>query len=151
MIKPSDFELWYCLYSLEVEHWYDVNMNDGKTVHDLYAEDGILMVGQTEHRGRSVIRNFYQARAKRGVRTARHMVTNFQIRERDHEGHCRATGIVSLFAGDAPPLLESKPAMLIADLLNDYVKSDDGQWCYQSHILRPIFVGDDPFVKAALK
>lgn len=116
----------------------------------LYAQDGVLAVGATRNQGRQAIRTFYEARARRGTRTARHLLTNFQVLEADDDRRARAAGIVSLYAGDALPPLESKPAVLIADLLNDYVREDDGIWRYRSHFLRPIFVGDDAFVRHAV-
>lgn len=145
-----DFELWYTLNDIELRHWYDVNLNDGRTAHELYTEDGLFAVGPQERRGRTAIRDFYEARAKRGVRTARHFVSNFRVLAGDRDGLARATGLISLYAGDQPPPLESKPPVLIADLINEYILSAEGSWRFVSHVLRPIFVGDDPFVRHAL-
>jgi hypothetical protein len=133
-----------------VRHWYDVNLNAGKTVHELYAEHGLFAVGPQERRGRTAIREFYEARAKRGVRTARHVLTNFRVVPGSTARTMRATGMVCLYAGDQAPPLESKPAVLMADLVNEYVRADDGLWLYESHMLRPVFIGDDPFVRHAL-
>ena len=150
MLRQSDFELWYLLHDLEVRHWCDVNLNAGKTVHELYVEDGIFAVGPQERRGRKAIREFYEARAKRGVRTARHILTNFRVLPGSRDSERRAIGIVSLHAGDKAPPLDSKPAVLISDLVNEYVREGDGVWRFKSHLLRPVFVGDDAFVKHAL-
>jgi ketosteroid isomerase-like protein len=150
MPHQSDFELWYQLHDLEVRHWYDVNLNDGKTVHELYAEHGLFAVGPQERRGRTAIREFYEGRAKRGVRTARHVLTNFRVAPGGTAHTMRATGTISLYAGDLAPPLESRSAVLMADLVNEYVRADDGRWLYELHVLRPIFVGDDPFVRHAL-
>ena len=149
-VNAKAFELWYTLHEMEVRHWYDVNLNHGKTVHELYTEDGLFAVGPQERRGPKTIREFYEARAKRGVRTARHVLTNFQIFPADDDRHARATGLICLYAGDNLPLLDSKPAVLIADLANEYVSTEKGVWLYRSHILKPIFVGDDPFVRHAI-
>jgi ketosteroid isomerase-like protein len=149
-MAQSEFELWYLLHNMEMQHWYDVNLNGGKTVHELYAEDGLFTVGPQERRGPKEIREFYEARAKRGVRTARHVLTNFRVVPGSDNGVMRATGTVSLYVGDAPPPLPSKPAVLMADLINEYVRAVDGRWLYKLHRLSPIFVGDDPFVQHAL-
>jgi hypothetical protein len=150
MSKLSGLELWHLLHNLEVRHWYDVNLNGGQTVHELYAEDGILAVGASRHSSRTAIREFYIARAKRGVRTARHVVMIFQILPGENKTSATAAGIVSLYAGDQAPPLESLPAVLMADMTNTYVLESDGLWRYQSHILRPVFLGSDPFVNAAV-
>jgi hypothetical protein len=149
MNQPT-FELWYNLHDTEVRHWYDVNLNDGKTVHELYTDDGLFAVGPQERRGRTAIREFYAARAKRGVRTARHVLTNFRILPGDRDRRARATGLICLYAGDKPPMLDSNPPVLIADLVNEYISDENGVWRYRSHILKPIFVGDDRFVRQAV-
>jgi ketosteroid isomerase-like protein len=135
---------------MEVRHWHDVNLNGGRTVHELYAESSLLAVGPQERRGPREIREFYEARAKRGVRTARHVLTNFRIVPRGDDGLVRAAGTISLYAGDQAPPLPSTPAVLIADLINEYERAADGRWLYKLHRLSPVFVGDDPFVKHAL-
>jgi ketosteroid isomerase-like protein len=146
-MNASNFELWHALQDMEVRHWYDVNLNDGKTVHEFYTEDALFAVGPQERRGLKAIREFYEARAKRGVRTARHVLTNFRIVPGET---IRATGMICLYAGDKAPPLDSKPPVLVADLANEYVSDGKGGWLYRSHILKPVFVGDDPFVRHAV-
>src|SRR3974390_2240372 len=101
--KQIGFELWHMLHDTEIRHWYDVNLNDGRTVHELYAEDGLFAVGLQERRGRVAIQEFYQDRVNRVIRTARHVVTNFRVMAGDRNGHMRATGLISLYAGDKLP------------------------------------------------
>ncbi len=149
-MTQNNFELWYALHDMEVRHWYDVNLNFGRTVHELYADEGLFAVGPQERRGPAVIREFYEARAKRGARTARHVLTNFRLVPGSTDGVVRATGIISNYVGDALPPLPSKPAAIMADLVNEYVRAADGRWLYSLHRLVPVFVGDDPFVKHAL-
>jgi ketosteroid isomerase-like protein len=149
-MSKSEFELWYLLHDMEVRHWHDVNLNAGRTVHELYAEGALFAVGPQERRGPQAIREFYEARAKRGVRTARHVLTNFRIVRGGDDSVIRAAGTISLHAGDQAPPLPSRPAVLIADLANEYERAADGRWLYKLHRLSPVFVGDDPFVKHAL-
>jgi len=143
-------ELWHTLHQLELRHWYDVNLNGGQTVHELYAADGRFIVGRQERHNREEIRIFYEARRKRGVRTARHLVSNFLLLPGGDDRRASAVGLICLHAGDQPPLLPSKPPILIADLASEFVKEEDGIWRFSSHILRPVFVGDDPFVQHAV-
>src|SRR5687767_7130533 len=107
MDVAADAGLWHTLHNMEVRRWYDVNLNSGLTLHEMYVEDGVFAVGPTRHEGRETIRRFYEARAKRGIRTARHVLTNFQVLPGDRAGHVRAVGVVSLYAGDAAPPLPS--------------------------------------------
>lgn len=150
MHDHTDYELWHKLHRIELSHWHDVNLNDGKAVHELYTENGRFVVGKQERHGREEIRKFYETRRKRGVRTARHLISNFLLLPGKNERHVRAVGTVSLHAGDQPPLLPSKPAILIADLMSDFMLENDEVWRFSSHVLRPVFVGDDPFVRHAV-
>jgi hypothetical protein len=150
MQDHNSHELWHKLHRIELGHWYDVNLNDGKTVHELYTENGRFIVGKQERRGREEIRKFYEARRRRGVRTARHFISNFLLLPGESERHMRAAGMICLHAGDQPPLLPSRPPILIADLVDDFVLEDDGVWRFSSHVLRPVFIGDDPFVRHAV-
>ena len=53
-------------------------------------------------------------------------------------------GVLSLYRADGrPPFHGERPPMLIADVKSVCVRAEDGLWRYQSHILRPIFVGRD--------
>ena len=48
-----------------------------------------------------------------------------------------------LFAADGAPVLESRPAIMIADIIGDCVRSAEGAWRYQTHRLHPIFMGGE--------
>jgi hypothetical protein len=48
-----------------------------------------------------------------------------------------------LFAADGAPVLESRPAIMIADIVGDCVRNADGAWRYRTHRLRPIFMGGE--------
>jgi hypothetical protein len=41
-------------------------------------------------------------------------------------------------------VLESKPAIMIADIVSDCVLEEDGAWRYTSHVLEPLFMGGEP-------
>ena len=48
-----------------------------------------------------------------------------------------------LFAADGAPVLESRPAIMIADIVGDCVRNTDGAWRYRAHRLLPIFMGGE--------
>jgi hypothetical protein len=56
-------------------------------------------------------------------------------------------GVMSLYRSDGrPPILQAKPAAQIADFEAQCALRDAQPWRFQSHVLRPIFVGSDlPF------
>jgi hypothetical protein len=51
-------------------------------------------------------------------------------------------GIVCLYGADGSPVFESRPPTMIADLRNECVLEDDGQWRFKSHVLVPLFRGE---------
>jgi hypothetical protein len=132
------------LQHLEAAYWYDVDTNWGAKAHEFYTEDGVFDMGldSKPHVGRAAIQKFYAWRKDRGARTARHLITNLQVNIRPP---CEASllCIMSLFAADGEPILPSKPAIMIADVVADYVQGDDGVWRLRRHTLNPVFMGGE--------
>ncbi len=132
------------LQRLEAAYWYDVDHNWGANAHAFYAEDGVfdMGLGSKPHVGRAAVQEFYAWRKARGVRTARHIITNFQVQiknPREAILHC----IMSLFAADGEPILPSRPAIMIADVVAEYVLAGDGAWRVRSRSLYPVFMGGE--------
>jgi len=143
MTGRDDAALWYRLYRLEARYWRDVDFNEGRNASDFYAADGLLAIGDNRFQGREKIREFYAWRCQRARTTTRHLVGNLDVDALD-EHHARVTGVVSFHQADGrPPVLQSKPAVLVADLINECVLGDDEVWRFKSHVLRPVFLGDD--------
>jgi hypothetical protein len=145
----ADFILWHALHSLEVRYWYDVDYNNGGNAHAFYTPDGVFAVGDNSFRGRERIRQFYAWRGQRGVatvrnlRTTRHLISNLWV-ESANPREARAFGVISFH--EAPgrvPVKESKAPILVADIVNLCALDEDGEWRFKSHVLRPVFMGDD--------
>lgn len=131
------------LMELESEYWYEVDHHWGRSAHEFYAPDGVFVIGDRRMSGQGEILDFYRWRQGRGERTARHVVSNFLTRIID-ERHARLECILSLYAADGAPVLESKPPIMIADVINDYVLDADGRrWLLASRVLRPVFMGGE--------
>lgn len=130
------------LQHLEAAYWYDVDTNTGAGAHEFYAEDGVfdMGLGSKPHHGRSAVQQFYAWRRSRGARTARHVVTNFQVRV-EGPGEATLLCIMSLYAADGEPILPSLPAIMIADVIADYARDDAGAWLVRSRTLKPVFMG----------
>lgn len=137
-------ELTICLrlQHLEAAYWYDVDTNAGAGAHEFYAEDGVFDMGleSRPHRGRAAVQQFYAWRRSRGARTARHIVTNFQVRVKSPD-EATLLCIMCLYAADGEPILPSLPAIMIADIIAEYARGDDGAWLVRSRTLRPVFMG----------
>ncbi len=58
--------------------------------------------------------------------------------------NARSVGVMSLYRADgSPPFQGARPPAMIADFEAQCVLGDDRLWRFQSHVLRPIFVGSD--------
>ena len=131
------------LIELEIEYWHDVDFNWGRNATDSYVEDGTFAIGDHKMQGCGAIAEFYRWREERGERTARHLVTNFRLGNMD--GHFASIQcILLLYAADGSPVLPSKAPIMVADIHNECIFCPDDRWRFQSHMLTPIFMGDEP-------
>lgn len=131
------------LTSLEVDYWYEVDHNWGRKADEFYVADGTFVIGDKIMSGPSAVAGFYRWRESRGERTARHVVSNFRLLSHEDD-RAAFTCIMCLYAADGRPVLPSLPAIMIADIVSECVRADDGRWQYVSHRLVPIFEGGVP-------
>jgi hypothetical protein len=122
------------------DYWHEVDLNSGVGASAYYTEDGVFEGGNEPLVGREAINAFYQWRIGRGVRTSRHVVTNFRADFQDAT-HATTYCIMLLFAADGAPILPSTPPIMITDLIDECVKGDDGQWLYKRRSFTPLFQG----------
>ena len=139
MGASSEIERFVRLHALEVDYWYTVDRRHGAGAEQFYTEDGIFVVGSETMRGRDEVAAFYRWRTSRAERTARHCISNPRL-SASHENTATFECMMHLFADDGPPVLESKPAIMIADVSSDCVLLD-GRWLFKAHVLVPIFTG----------
>ena len=143
MSDTSDAGLWYALNRLETDYWWDVDLNGGRNAHAFYLPDGLYVVGQNKFAGHDQIRAFYAWRARRGPMTSRHLINNLNVSATD-EHHAGFVAALSLFRANGPlPVQRATSPCLIADVIGECVRGEDGTWRFQSHVVRPVFVGSD--------
>lgn len=128
------------LTEFEVNYWHDVDRNWGREAHLFYAEDGVFIIGDKTITGRKAVADFYGWRENRGERTARHLVSNFRLVSAEQSG-ATFDCVMCLYAADGNPILESKPAIMMADVRSECVMDQQGRWRYVQHKLTPIFMG----------
>ena len=129
--------LWHALYQLETKYWHEVDANGGRNAHEFYLPDGLMVVGHNRFQGRDKIKEFYAWRERQAVtaissvKTTRHLVNNLFV-ELSGDSAARVLGIVSFYGAVVrPPAPQSKPPMLIADLMNDCVLDPDKRMAIQ--------------------
>jgi len=143
MLDSDDPALWYALNRLMTNYWADVDHNGGSRAHEFYLPEALYTVGHNRFEGAEKIRAFYARRRQRGNTTTRHLIDNLLV-FRDDAQHARADGMMSLYRADGrPPFQLARPPAMIADFEAHCALGDDRLWRFQSHILRPIFVGSD--------
>ncbi|MCK9918383.1 nuclear transport factor 2 family protein [Microbacteriaceae bacterium K1510] len=131
------------LTTLVVDYWYEVDRNWGRNAQAFYVDDGEFAIGAKVMGGKEAVAGFYRWRETRGERTARHIVNNFRLSALDGN---RATFecIMCLYAADGRPVLPSLPAIMIADVVCECERGEDGRWRFLSHRLLPVFEGGVP-------
>ena len=149
MTVPDDADLWHALYCLEARYWHEVDCNSGRNAHEFYVPDGIFVVGHNRFQGRDKIREFYAWRERHcttvisSVKTTRHIINNLFVEASDGRS-AKVLGIVSFYGAAArPPAHQSKPPLLVADLVNECVREDGSGWHFKSHMLHPVFMSHE--------
>ena len=128
MPDTDDVALWYALYRLATNYWYEVDFNGGARAHEYYVPDGLFAVGGNRFEGHDKIRAYYAWRERRGYITSRHLLNNLQVLPED-EHRVRQIGVLSLYRADGrPPFQGERPPMLIADIIADCVRCEDEVW-----------------------
>jgi SnoaL-like protein len=143
MLDTDDPALWYALNRLITNYWAEVDDNGGSNAHEFYVSEALYTVGNNRFEGADKIRAFYGRRRQHGTISTRHLVGNVRV-FREDERLARALGVMSLYRADGPPPIERmRPPAMIADFEASCVLGDDLRWRFQSHVIRPIFVGSD--------
>jgi predicted transposase YbfD/YdcC len=108
----------------------------------MFVEEGIFHAGPGEPLvGREAIEAFYAWRRERGRRTSRHIVTNFHA-VFDGERKARTTCIMILYGTDGEPPHKGTGAAMIADMVDECIKGEDGVWRYARRDFVPLYMGE---------
>ncbi|HEY4040938.1 MAG TPA: nuclear transport factor 2 family protein [Rhodopila sp.] len=142
MLDTDDVGLWYALYRLMTNYWFEVDHNGGNAAHEHYLPDALFVVGSNRFEGQEKIRAFYAQRRRRGPITARHLIDNLQVLPTD-DNQVHLVGVLSLYyAQGHPPRHGIHPPMLVADVAAECVRDANQRWLFRSHVLTPLFIGN---------
>lgn len=145
------------IHQLVVDWGFDLDIHGGMHVASLCTPDCHYLVGGTLHQGHAPITAFYQARNDRvavqqkdGVRTQRHTITNQRVTFSDAD-HAGATFILVNYSAEGrPPILDLVGPTIVADCRMEFRRDADGEWRIALFDSTPLFVGNDPFLNAAV-
>lgn len=139
--SPED---WVALHQLSAEHWARVDRISRLPVEDLYLEDGEMIVGAMEKRGRGEIADYFGARFTKEDKTerlSRHTVSGLRFVQLGPDlVAARCTVVVFAGHGDLP--IPCTPPVTIGDFEDRCVRIAQGSWRYSSRRARILFVGD---------
>jgi ketosteroid isomerase-like protein len=106
---------------------------------DLFTPDAHYSHGSRVTVGTIQIRELFESRLARGIRTARHMYSGLKVEFASGE---RASGrsVCMTFARDAAPPIQLATPHLVADFSDEYVRQSDGRWRIARRHIERIFV-----------
>ncbi len=145
------------LHQLVAEWGHELDSNSGLNITEYYTEDcDYLLAGQVHH-GHAAVRKFYQDRAERvrvqqtdGVRTQRHTITNLRITFQDAD-HATLNFLITNYSGPGkPPVRNLVGPTVVADCRFECRREADGLWRIALFDSAALFVGNDPFLNAAV-
>lgn len=114
------------LHALVIALWYEIDHEDGTGAAGFFTPDASLTFERATFHGRDEIAEVYAARAQRGQRVSRHIVTNFHLTRLDAES-AEATSVLLLFGQDGEAPRPTTDPTLIADV-DDVYEFADGRW-----------------------
>ncbi|MCE7795214.1 nuclear transport factor 2 family protein [Sphingobium sufflavum] len=145
------------IHQLVADWCEDLDRNNCSGIQNFCTEDVEYLVGGVAHRGRDAVAAFYAARNERvakhqrdGVRTQRHSVSNFRVAFRDADNASITFLLVNYSAEGPAPALNLVGPTIIADSRFDVRRTADGEWRIALFDSKPTFIGNDPFLNAAV-
>jgi hypothetical protein len=144
------------LQQLVADWSHELDANGGLAVMQLCTEDCNYIVGGNSFRGRAAVRKFYVDRGERvrtqqkdGVRTQRHTISNLRISLQDEARADLEFTIVNYSGEGKAPVFGLAGPSIVADCRMHCRREADG-WRIAEFSSEPIFVGNDPFLNAAV-
>ncbi|MET0270707.1 MAG: nuclear transport factor 2 family protein [Sphingomonas sp.] len=142
---------------LIIDWGYELDLAGGAGIARFCTEDCNYLVGGTPYRSHAAITAFYAARNERvrtqqrdGIRTQRHTISNIRLAFPDAD-HAAADFILVNYSAEGPaPARDLVGPTIIADCRMEFACGQDGEWRIALFDSTPVFIGNDPFLNAAV-
>jgi hypothetical protein len=131
------------LQRLASRYWALADGTEEFAIPELFTADGVLELGSLRLEGAEAINRFFAEREKANKaagRVTRHLASGFLIVPLSSE-RVRVRSTVTVHAGNGELPIEVSLPSGIADFEDICVRSDNGDWLYQSRVARTVFVG----------
>ena len=129
--------------------WFDIDHHDGTSASGFFLPDGAVQFGERAFRGTAEIDALYAARAGRGPRVSRHVVTNLHVTGVG-PGTASAISIVTLFAEDGEPPRPAVTPAMVGDV-NDVFEQREGRWLIRSRRIEQLFLAPETVIAVPFK
>ena len=136
------------LEDLLVEFAYRLDVHQGDGVADLFGAGASFTVDGNTVFGREEIRVGYERRARRGARTARHLVSNVRVTMLSPD-RAQVQSCLVLYAADGEPVHASESPLVVGDFSDIAIRVPGDDWRFESRELRTLFRGAGPIVSPA--
>ena len=145
------------IQQLIAEWCRELDINGGADIAALCTENCTYMLAGKPHVGHAAVRAFYAARNERvrtqqrdGVRTQRHSISNFLTAFQGPDAASVAFTLVNYSAEGKAPALNLVGPTIVADCRMEFARGGDGEWRISLFDSAPVFIGNDPFLNAAV-
>ena len=130
------------LEDLNTAFCHHLDHNEVDALLELFVDDVYYTHGSRISRSKAELEEVFRNRSATETRTARHMYSGLRL---DIESAIRARGtsVCMTFAAYGEPPLSPAIPTLVADFVDQYVRSDDGRWRFKERHIHRIFVAPD--------
>lgn len=124
--------------------WFDIDHGAGSAASSFFTPDAELTFSRRTFRGTAEIDGVYRARAARGPRVSRHLMSGFHVVR--HDGDLvEAVSALVLHAQDGEAPVPTTVPVLVADVLDRFVRvgepaGDTRRWLIESRRIENRFL-----------
>ena len=130
------------LEELNTAFCYHLDHNEVDALLELFVDDVYYTHGSRVSRGKAELAEVFRNRSATETRTARHMYSGLKL-DIESPTRARGTSVCMTFAAYGEPPLSPAIPTLVADFVDQYVRSDDGRWRFKERHIHRIFVAPD--------
>ncbi|BCL30830.1 nuclear transport factor 2 family protein [Streptomyces aurantiacus] len=112
--------------------WFEIDHGDGSAASGFFTADAELTFSRRTFRGTDEINGVYGARAARGPRVSRHLMSNFHVLRHETDvvrtdlvrtDSVEAVSALVLYAQDGTPPVPTTVPVLVADVFDRFVRA----------------------------
>ena len=130
------------LEDLNTAFCHHLDHDDVDALLDLFVDDVYYTHGSRVSRSRAELEQVFRSRSAAQKRTSRHLYSGLKL-EIESATRARGTSVCMTFGQYGEPPLSPAIPTLVADFVDEYVRSEDGRWRFKERHIHRIFVAPD--------